>query len=499
MRGRLQEEKLRPYQINAARHLCALASSSRTLIDLSDTGTGKTYVASAVANALQEPTLVVVPKVAVTSWQRAAAHFGDSFSVIGYEKLRTGRTPFGWWDNTPPPGWEREEYYVCQCCQREVDFSNYDPCYCHPVGIHCLIVKKHKWEYGKFHFHPAVEFAIFDEVHRCCGVDSLNAKMLIAAKHDGKRVLAMSATAALSPLHMQALGYVAGLHTLNPNDGLGFYQWARRYGCVNDRAFGGFIWKQGKEKQLESMAEIGKRLVPRLGVCLRREEIPNFPKCTISAELYDLEENKTIDRLYEEMQEAVDNLDAKSERDLAPDSPLTKMLRAQQKLELLKVPIAVEIARDYQAKGHSVVIGVNFSQTLAEIKQRLGWTCFVDGSPNGTRFRQQHIDDFQANRQTGMVMNVKAGGVAISLHDLWGGHPRVGLAFPGTCARSLVQFFGRLPREGAKTPSLYRVLLVANSVETQIHKKLQSKLNNLDALNDADLLPDNLALKKVSL
>src|SRR5690349_4187138 len=98
----LQLDKLRPHQHGPAKRLLDILTNYPSAVDFSDTGTGKTYVAAAVANALKLPTLVVVPKVAITAWERAAAHFDDSFSVINYEMLRTGRTPYGKWDNNPP-------------------------------------------------------------------------------------------------------------------------------------------------------------------------------------------------------------------------------------------------------------------------------------------------------------------------------------------------------------------------------------------------------------
>jgi hypothetical protein len=487
--GSLDLSKLKPHQVEALPHLLSCVNLYRTTLDLSSTGVGKTYVTCAVARTLDLPTLVIAPKVSLTAWRRVAEYFGDKHSVINYEKLRTGRTPFGWWDNTPPPGWEREEFYICQCCQRPVDFDNYDPCYCHPLGIHCIVTKKRKWDYGDFHFHKGVKFVIFDEMHRCNAVNGLNAKMLIAAKRQDIRIHGMSATAGLSPLHMQALGYACGLHSLAD-----FYDWARRHGCMNDRRFGGFVWLQTPTRQMEIMKQIGDNLVPKMGIRLRAEDIPSFPECSVSAELYDLEENKLVDELYEEMSEAIAELDSRSERDVCTDHPLTKILRARQRLELLKVPIAVELAKDYQAKGYSVVIGANFQQTVAELRRRLGWSCFIDGTPAGVKLRQQSIDDFQANKETGMVMNIKAGGICVSLQDLHGDHPRIGLAFPSTSAVDMIQFFGRLPREGAKTKSHYRVLLAANTVEEQIQKKFNSKTNNLSALNDRDLLPDNMPI-----
>lgn len=486
----MQLDKLKDHQRDPAIHLRDCLRQHQGVLDLSGMGTGKTYVAAAVLNDLRLPALVVPPKVAITAWHRAAAHFDDALSVVNYEKLRTGRTPYGWWDNNPPVGWEREEYFVCQCCQRQVDLDNYFPCYCHPIGAHCLITKKRKWVYGDFHFHPAVKAVVFDEGHRCAGADSLNAKMLMAAKRDGKKLMVLTATAALGPLHMQALGYAFDLH----QGGGDFYRWARRYGCKNDRQFGGFVWLQTPEVQAQTMKAIGEQLIPKFGVRMRVEDIPGFPECDIQAELYDLDQSDAIDQLYAEMADAIEVLSKRSEKDVCGDHPLTKMLRARQNLELLKVPVAVELARDYQAKDYSVVIGVNFQQTLDELRRRLGWSCFIDGTPAGVRLRQQNIDNFQINKERGMVMNIKAGGISVSLQDLYGDAPRVGLAFPSTSAIDMIQFFGRLPREGAKTKSHYRLILAARTVEQQIFKKFNVKRNNLQALNDRDLVPDMIPI-----
>ncbi len=468
------------------RHLVQILSkeSPHAAIDFSVMGSGKTYVACAVLKSLGLPTVVVAPKVALTSWRRVATAFDDSHTVVNYEALRTGRTPAGWWDNTPPPGFEREEFFVCQCCQREVDFDQFTPCYCHPTGCHCIINKKRKWDYGQFHYHPAVKVVVFDEVHRCSGLNSLNERMLTAARREGKKILCLSATAGMSPLDMKGLGYACGLH--NNSD---FYWWARKHGCRNDPSFGGFVWQQTPQRQQEIMKKIGDELIPSRGVRISAADIPGFPECDISAELYDLENPALVDSLYADMAAPLRALDSRAENDLVGDHPLTKLLRARQRLEILKVPIAVELARDLISKGYSVVIGVNFQQTLDEIRSRLKWKCFIDGTPSGVKHRQKHIDSFQADEEHGMVVNIKAGGVAVSFHDLHGNRARVGLTMPGDSAIDLIQWFGRLPRQGAKSRSVYRVLLAANTVEEQIQKRFNAKKANISALNDRDLLP----------
>lgn len=478
------ESKLRPYQQQPAADLFELIQSGQNAIDLSDTGTGKTYVAACVAKNLGRPTLAVVPKITRSQWRKAAAHFDDTISVVGYEALRTGRTPYGWWDNTPPPAFRSETYFKCQCCQREVDFDNYVPCYCHPIGCHCIETKKVAWDYGKFNFHPAIEFIIFDEVHRCSGIDSLNADMLIAAKKQGIRILGISATAACGPLQMRALGFALGLHNLT-----NFYSWTRRYGCGKLDGVPGWQWLAGKDRQVEFMQKLNSELIPSRGVRVRVNDIPNFPKRIVECRLFDLDEAGRIDALYDEMRIALSQLEKQSLRDAASDHPLTLQLRTMQKIELLKVPLFVELANDYMAKGCSVGIFCNFSQTITELRQRLNCDCVIDGTVSEAK-RTKAVSDFDLGHSRSMLLNSEAGGVGLSLPDRTGDSPRVGIASTPRAARTFKQLIGRFHREDSKSTCTYIVPLIAGSKEVSIHDKMMAKVDNLDALNDGDFIPD---------
>lgn len=463
----------------------------RTALDKSDTGTGKTFVAAAMAAASKLPTLVVAPKVARSAWERAADHFSDKFSIVGYELLRTGNTPYGAWSGGANP---RQKLFKCQCCQRVVDFApgKYEPCYCHPAGIHCIDVRSRPHNYGRFVFHPAVGQVIFDEIHRCNGIDSLNADLPIAAKRQGLRVLGLSATAAHNPLHMRALGYLLGFHNLNadiPHVRPSFYHWAARYGCRRDPAFHGWKWMVGEERQREIMAEIHNQIIPEHGVRVRCEDIPGFPKCDIQPELYDISDPKEFDRLHAEVAEAQGVLSERMKLDVAPDSPLTRILRGRQKIELLKVAIAEELGQDFLDKGFSVVFFVNFRQTIDELCKRFPLARVIDGSPDSLRSRDESVELFQQNRIPALIVNNEAGGVCLSMQDLDGFHPRAGIVMPCFSAVTMRQVFGRLPRDGGKSPAHYRIIFAAKTVETDIYRALRAKLGNLDALNDADLSP----------
>lgn len=493
------ETKLRPHQVAPFRHLRGVLSRFPSAIDMSGTGTGKTYVGAAVASSLQLPTLVIGPKISRGTWQRAAEHFGDSFSVVGYEKLRAGNTPFGRWSDFKPG----RPFYRCQCCQQVVDLDAFAPCWAHHAGIHCLETRKKPATYGKFEFNPAIKFLVIDEVHRCNGLDSLNAEFLVSAKRQGIPTLALSATTAHTPLNLRALGFLLDLHNdkrdLTAPHGFfhkvvrpSFSKWAGRYGCRWDQGFHGYHWFASKEKQLEIMSEIRGSIIPSRGVRVTADDIPGFPERVITAELYDLEDPEKIDRAYSEIAAARENLKRTKLSDKSPDHPLTKILRARQDVELLKIPIATELADDDFEKGFSVAFFVNFSGTIDALKKIYPDAGVIDGRNAATR--DAVVADFQANRTRRLIVNNEAGSVCLSLHDLDGGFPRMGLVFPNFSATSMFQVFGRFQREGGKSRCYYRMLLANKTVEMPVHRALVPKLNNLDALNDADLQPANLSL-----
>ena len=496
-------EKLRPHQQAPFEALTGILARFGSGVDESGTGTGKTYVAAAVAACSGLPTLVVHPKVARSTWERAASHFDEKFSLVGYELLRFGNTPFGTWSGGAA---RREKYFVCECCQRTVDLDRFIPCYVHPLGIHCLETKSKPHDYGEFHFHPGVKQVIFDEVHRCGGRDSLNADLLIAAKRQGLRILGLSATLAASPLQMRALGYLLDLHGLDrdvilqrgatlleksrirPN----FYRWASHYGCRNDPRFRGWKWMLGEAAQREVMLEIRNQIIPARGVRVRCEDIPGFPACDIQAELYNVEAPEEIDLLYAEVQEALGILSAKSENDAAPDSPLTRILRGRQRIELLKTPIAEELGRDFLDKGFSVVFFANFRQTIEELSQRFPDAPIIDGTPDSVKQRDASVARFQRNDCQALIVNNQAGGVCLSMQDLDGFHPRMGLVMPSFSATDMIQVCGRLPRDGGKSTAHYRFIFADNTIEKGMHRAVRSKQHNIEALNDADLSGESL-------
>ncbi len=496
------------HQVSNAIHLCNALVEHGAALDGGDTGTGKTYEIMGVARHRNEAPLVVCPKSVRSSWQRVAAYLGGSVHVVNYEALK-GKNEWG--EMTKPEGYDdaakthadlKRAVEIFRTNMRAVDVKLTNPELTQEQRRalrddwkvsdfnQLLVQEEHARKVFKalkrqrrFVWHQKdIPFIVFDEGQRCKAPDSLNSKIMIAAKRDGIPVIVASATAAQSPLEMKALGYVLGLH-----NGTDFWQWCKRNGC-KPSSFGGFKFVGGDP----AMLRIHHQIYPKLGCRTRREDVPDFPESQIAAELYDLEGSEHIDELYAEMGLALDALKLQSSRDVDLDHPLTQMLRARQQVELIKVPLFYELAEDAVAEGMSVAIFVNFSQTIAELRSRFH-DCGVsmihgNQSEDGTE-RDAEIEKFQAGVTRILISNLKAGGVGVSLHDLDGKHPRLSLISPTFSALDLVQVLGRVWRQGGKSKSIQRIVLAANTVEQHIQARIAAKLANISLLNDGDLNP----------
>lgn len=466
-------DKLRAHQIPVVARLRELLLAFRTAVDLSDTGTGKTYAAQAVAKLFGVPTLVVGPAIAESAWSRAADHFEDPTSFVSYEKLRMGHSQFGHWDNDCKP----VKFFKCQTCQCKVDLEHWFPCVHHPRGIHCLETKQEKARRGRFNFHNAIRFLIFDEAHNCAGLKSMQADILIAARRQNIHTLALSATMACGPLQMRALGFLLGIHSDNlqsvsvPK----FNSWLMMQGCRFEPGRG-WQWRVGADKQNQCMRQLGDQIARQRGVRLRAEDIPGFPRRDIRSELYTI---GSEDR--QQIQSALERLEEAKAQYKDPDLAISKCVHQLQEVELLKVPLYQRLGEKYRAEGFSVVFFVNYRHTLEELQKRFPQAEVIDGE---SKDRPGVVDRFQRNETRELLVNNKAGSAVLSLQDLDGEHPRIGIVSTCPNAVTMRQLFGRLCRDGGKSIARYLIPLADKTPEVTLHRRLEQKLKNLDCLND---------------
>ena len=427
---------LRPWQLTAAASLVASLRAYKFAVDLSDTGTGKTFTSLGAFRELNlpGPILVICRKPARVQWQKAAALVGVQIVVVTYELVRRGTTPYGKWIGAKEEDFQWDESVVC--------------------GI------------------------IFDEVHWASGHKTQNGDLVIAARRQQIPSIGLSATVAESPLKLRAVGYALGLHGLK-----GYWDWTRKYGA-KPGYFGGFEWDQDNPTNKAHMARLHSEILPDKGVRIRKADLGDkFPKTQIIPELVDFGDK--IERVYEEMEEELAALAARESEDEG-NNPLTVRLRARQKVEILKVPVLIDIIKDAIEAGQRVAVFVNFNDTLDILVKE-----FTDLNPGVVRgvsgaaqekARQEGVERFQADQTPLILCNTAAGGESINLQ----GKNRLALISPNDSARIMHQIFGRVHRDGGEF-SIQKILLAAGSVEEKIYANFNAKLDNLAALNDGDL------------
>lgn len=86
---------LRPEQAAPFRRAIAAIQRYRGVLLADPVGSGKTYIALAVANALGHPTVAIVPASLKEQWRRCATELGLSIGLHSHESLSRGRLPDG--------------------------------------------------------------------------------------------------------------------------------------------------------------------------------------------------------------------------------------------------------------------------------------------------------------------------------------------------------------------------------------------------------------------
>lgn len=434
------------YQREAACLLHEKLLKYPAVLDASDTGTGKTFSALQVALDLKSPCLVLCPKAVVTPWSQISEAMGvPLLGIINIEKLKTGKTPW------------------LKVSTREKKNARGNS----------KKVKNFAWNLS-----PGT-LIIWDECQNASSYNSQNSTLLALTKAFGLKVLALSATVADNPLKLKSLGYLLGLHKFQDH-----YSWCLKHACsVNP--WGGLVFTRNLHRAKEAMLRIHKKVFPEHGVRNKIEHLKTFPENAIFADAYDIDtQTSEINKIYQKLEKSISD---------KTDNPLVLQLRAFQKIEFCKLPLLKDMTIDLLEEGKSVVIFVNYRESLAYLETLLTESsadigrCSLIFGGQSKESRNQDIEDFQSNRTRVILCMIQAGGVGISLHDTDGSYPRVSLINPTYHAVQLKQALGRIHRAGGKSKCVQRLIFTAKTIEEKTCRSVKKKLNNLALLNDGDL------------
>lgn len=443
-----------PPQQVAIDHLSEVILERGAVLNASDTGTGKTLMSVEVSRKVDMRPLVICPKSVIPDWHNTFEEQGVPYrGIINYDLVRRGNTLCGSWVGEPPMKGEVDE--------------------------------------REFVWNEQIDLIIWDEVHKCKESTSLSSRMLKwAAVNEDIYNLLVSATVAKDPTELRTVGYTLGIHRYYD-----FAAWAKRHGCKKDR------WKKWQfttnaVKAEEILTELNSELYPTCGYKVHRSQLSEFfSNGQIITTPVDFGDDGEIAKIYEEMEIELAELDDKEAEDsVSPEAEiLVAMLRARQRVELEKIPLIAEMVNDAIAEGWHVAVFLNFNASIKALNARLGGNCPVvwgtdpdTGVGQSSEEREMAIDAFQSNRDNVILLNVEAGGVAISLHDKIGCAPRQALISPSWNEKTIKQVLGRVDRAGALSDTLQRILFAAGSVEEKVRESLDRKLKNLETLHQSN-------------
>lgn len=442
---------LKPFQHEHAKQIARVLNRHGRVLDGSDTGTGKTFVALWAAREMGVSPLVLCPKAVAGNWQRAGSMLGVEVEAVGYEKVRG----------------VRKKYLAKRDKRTELGEVLYGPFVERlsdsAYGEECKRGSGSFWKWAENY-----DMMIFDEVHRCGGMSSLTSKLLKAANRQAGAVVCLSATVADDPTQMSAVGQTLGLFT--PKD---FRNWLLKQGCTPG-IFGGFDVPTDPVVKEDMMANIGREIYPAHGSRMVKALIPGFPKTQISAHLITDDTGKA-EKLAREVAEAFTG------------QHLARRIALRQKLELLRVPHWLDLAEDY-GRTSKVVIFANYTATidllLEKAAARFGRenVAVIDG--RNPKERDAIGLRFQRNEILVLIVNSAAGGTGLNLEDPRGQVERTSLISPCDDPKIIKQIWGRVCRDGGAF-SQQLMTYFADTLEAAIAEAVNSSINNIDALNDA--------------
>jgi len=413
--------KLKPYQQKGHDKLIQIFSKGQTALETSGTGYGKMYVSCFVAKTMGFKLAVVCPKIIIPTWKQVAEEAGV------------------------------ETVFVL----------NYEK-------IRTGKSEAGSWARGKRHFEwnipdPAT-LLVFDEAHKMKNAQTKNGLLGASASKIPCKKLFVSATLCRDPRELKAVGLC--LNLFNNDD---FFHWCIKLGVHK----GVFAWEfRGTQKELQKLHDTLAPWMHRE----RTEDIEGFPKNQVEAMAVETGHAKQIDKYIKALME-------KKEDD--EQLPIVQQLRERQEIELLKVGAITEMTKELVDEGKSVVIFINFRDTMAAIKHSFPDAATISGD-QVENDRQAGIELFQNNQSHVIICQTQAGGVGLSLHDLQG-RQRVSLISPTWSAIDLIQALGRINRSGAKSPAIQKIIFAAGSMEERVRSKVQAKCDQIAILNDRDL------------
>jgi len=473
------------YQVEHVHVMERCLTTKQAVLEASDTGMGKTIVWCVIAARAARPLFVICPKIVVPAWFATAARCGANLiGVSNYEMAKLGK-------------------YYTTVEQYLTGKSIPCPNMMWPAGTLRKTVETLVLDF------PANALIVVDEAHRGKNSRTQTAAFLKRIRQYIAPTMAMSvlsATITDSVEDFRMTAYVLGIaqyekHPYNawirkitaagpPNTTISalihaaiFPEFGSRMrkstikaaeGIIGDHQASAYQVHFHMWKWMISMTP-GQcvHLDIYVGVIEMYDACRMFRDSIIRAVVYEVspEVETEIAEAHDDINAAINALKLQQ---AGAVHPLTLILRARQRLEMLKSQTMIDQAMEFIMAGFAVVLFVNFTPTVQRMVAQL--TEFMasdemlleDEHGNGyhrtfvsticgkqsTADREFNIAQFQCGQSLVCVVNIQAGGACVNLHHiLRSARPRKTLFSPPWSAIVLAQGLGRVDRVGALSDS----------------------------------------------
>jgi superfamily II DNA or RNA helicase len=403
------DSKLLNYQYLHVFNLLTSIKTNNIIIDGSDTGTGKTYCAIALAKQLNLRPLIICPKSVINCWYKVCDYFNvRPLTIVNYETIKNGKM------------------YTDKKLINRKDCPYFK-----------IINDKFTWNL------PKNSLLIFDEVHKCKNKKTTNGKLLLSIKKVQKALL-LSATLADTIDSFHIYGYL-----------LNYYNNIKRANS----------WIKSVMRESAKVNKLYKYIYPKFGSRMMIKDLGDkFPKNHISAFTGNLDPKveSEINTMFEYVDKKMKVLKTNKVGKDESSRVLAKITKVRMKIEKYKIPIFEELAKNGLSEGKSIIIFMNYLKNMFRLAELLNTKCLVNGLQTIAE-RNKNIEDFQSNKSKVIICIMKAGSQSINLHDIHGDNPRLTLISPSFSSIDLKQALGRAFRSEAKTNVQQKIIFTANN------------------------------------
>lgn len=476
-----------PEQIENVEHMIKTFDESHIVQNASPTGSGKTYITSAIAAHYGFDMIVIGPKSAEFTWTRVAKEFGVHVTFYTFAAIRgvidrkkRAVIRFGPIQKTLAHGYlirtdNRSEF------SSETTFK--------PTAYYLDMIKKGV-------------LLVVDECHHIKNTSDQShaVKALIQPLSKAGTLMPQTPSRAL---FLSATPFDKEDHSVNMCRAMGVIHHRNLATCDEF----GVVQLQGLEElskvcqtihpdrttQIVNSYDLNLRTYAKCAYQLYVDVLKTKIVTSLPPPVYDQPFDikngffKMTENDREKLLEGINNLAkavrySKTRNEIGDFRNISwdKVNSAMLEIERAKLHIFVRATSEYleQVCGSKVVIFVQYRSSvefLRNVLQPYGVEVFVGSMSTDERARAVNAFQNPDQKVRIMVCTVAAGKESISLHDTTGKEPRLTLTIANYSPTDIHQISGRTNRQGRKTPAMLRVVYGKDTLENKILNALARK------------------------